>query len=119
MAMIGQSLLNVVLVLGLVTWVQYARVVRGVTLSVKEKEYVEGARASGAVTREPFVERLEQVTDEVFAIGFRQAPREQPEREAWWSRTHGNSRPGVRPRVMRRSACSDVASSRRPAASGR
>ena len=48
MAMIGQSLLNVVLVLGLVTWVQYARVVRGVTLSVKEKEYVEGARASGA-----------------------------------------------------------------------
>jgi peptide/nickel transport system permease protein len=48
MAMIGQSLLNVVLVLGLVTWVQYARVVRGVTLSVKEKEFVEGARACGA-----------------------------------------------------------------------
>ena len=48
MAVIGQSLLNVVVVLGLVTWVQYARVVRGVTLSVKEKDYVEGARASGA-----------------------------------------------------------------------
>src|SRR5215204_3111822 len=45
MAVIGQSLLNVVLVLGLVTWVQYARVVRGTTLSVKEKDYVEGARA--------------------------------------------------------------------------
>ncbi len=48
MAVIGQSLLNVVLVLGLVTWVQYARVVRGATLSVKEKDFVEGARAAGA-----------------------------------------------------------------------
>ncbi len=48
MAVIGQSLLNVVLVLGLVTWVQYARVVRGSTLSVKEQDYVEGARACGA-----------------------------------------------------------------------
>jgi peptide/nickel transport system permease protein len=48
MAVIGQSLLNVVLVLGLVTWVQYARVVRGATLSVKEKDFVEGARAMGA-----------------------------------------------------------------------
>jgi peptide/nickel transport system permease protein len=48
MAVIGQSLLNVVLVLGLVTWVQYARVVRGNTLSVKEQDYVQGARACGA-----------------------------------------------------------------------
>src|SRR6266446_3654344 len=48
MAVIGQSLLNVVVVLGLVTWVQFARVVRGATLSVKEKDFVEGARASGA-----------------------------------------------------------------------
>ncbi len=48
MAVIGQSLLNVVLVLGLVTWVQFARVVRGTTLSVKNKDFVEGARACGA-----------------------------------------------------------------------
>jgi peptide/nickel transport system permease protein len=48
MAVVGQSLLNVVVVLGLVTWVQYARVVRGSTLSLKEKEFVEGARALGA-----------------------------------------------------------------------
>jgi peptide/nickel transport system permease protein len=48
MAVTGQSLLNVVVVLGLVTWVQYARVVRGTTLSVKEKDYVESARAVGA-----------------------------------------------------------------------
>lgn len=48
MAVIGQSLLNVVVVLGLVTWVQYARVVRGSTLSVRKKEFIEGAHALGA-----------------------------------------------------------------------
>jgi peptide/nickel transport system permease protein len=48
MAVVGQSLLNLVLVLGLATWVQYARVVRGSTLSVRDKEFVEGARAAGA-----------------------------------------------------------------------
>lgn len=48
MAVIGQSLLNVVLVLGVVTWVQYARVVRASTLSVRQREFVEAARAVGA-----------------------------------------------------------------------
>lgn len=48
MAVVGQSLFNVVVVLGLVTWVQYARVVRGSTLSVRGKEFIEGARALGA-----------------------------------------------------------------------
>jgi len=48
MAVVGQSLFNLVVVLGLATWVQYARVVRGVTLSVTKKEYIEGARAAGA-----------------------------------------------------------------------
>jgi peptide/nickel transport system permease protein len=48
MAVIGQSLLNLVIVLGLATWVQYARVVRGSTLAVKTREFVEGARACGA-----------------------------------------------------------------------
>ena len=48
MAVVGQSLVNLVVVLGLATWVQYARVVRGSALAVREKEYVEGARACGA-----------------------------------------------------------------------
>jgi peptide/nickel transport system permease protein len=48
MAVIGQSLRNVVLVLGVVTWVQYARVVRASTLSVKQREFVEAARSLGA-----------------------------------------------------------------------
>jgi ABC-type dipeptide/oligopeptide/nickel transport system permease subunit len=47
-AVIGQSLQNVVFVLGGVTWVQYARVTRGVTLSIKGREFIEAARALGA-----------------------------------------------------------------------
>ena len=48
MAVIGQSLLNVVLVLGIVSWVQYQRVARANTLAVKHNAYVEAARALGA-----------------------------------------------------------------------
>jgi peptide/nickel transport system permease protein len=48
LAATGKGLLNVVLVLGFVSWVQYARIVRGSTLSVRSREYVEGARALGA-----------------------------------------------------------------------
>lgn len=48
LAAIGKGLLNVVLVLGFVSWVQYARIVRGSTLAVKSQEYVMGARAIGA-----------------------------------------------------------------------
>ena len=48
MAVIGQSLPNVILVLGVVSWVQFARVVRGSTLSLKEQEFVVAARALGA-----------------------------------------------------------------------
>ena len=48
LAAIGKGLLNVVLVLGFVSWVQYARIVRGSTLAVKSQEYVLGARAIGA-----------------------------------------------------------------------
>lgn len=50
MAVVGQTVTNMVLVLGFVTWVQYARVARGSTLSVKEKEYVEAANALGATS---------------------------------------------------------------------
>ena len=48
LAATGKGLLNVVLVLGFVSWVQYARIVRGSTLAVKGLEYVLGARALGA-----------------------------------------------------------------------
>jgi peptide/nickel transport system permease protein len=48
LAATGKGLLNVVLVLGFVSWVQYARIVRGSTLAVRAQEYVLGARALGA-----------------------------------------------------------------------
>ncbi len=47
MAFIPPSALSLVLVLGVVTWVQFGRVARGSTLSVKEKEFVEAARSLG------------------------------------------------------------------------
>jgi peptide/nickel transport system permease protein len=43
----GKGIFNLIMVLGIVSWVQYARVVRTVTLSLKEKEFVEAARAAG------------------------------------------------------------------------
>jgi peptide/nickel transport system permease protein len=48
MAAVGQTLVNVILVLGIVSWVQFARVVRGSTLAIKEREFVTSARALGA-----------------------------------------------------------------------
>ncbi len=46
--MLGPSLRNVILVLGLFGWVGFARMVRGETLSLREKEFVDAARAIGA-----------------------------------------------------------------------
>jgi peptide/nickel transport system permease protein len=48
MAAVGQNLVNLILVLGLVTWVQYARVSRGSTLSLRSREFVQAAQAVGA-----------------------------------------------------------------------
>jgi len=46
-AVLGQSLLNIVLVLAVTGWVSYARVVRGNVLSIKQMEYVDAARCLG------------------------------------------------------------------------
>jgi len=48
MAVIGPSLYNVFLALGLVGWTSLARVVRGQVFAIKAHEYVEAARALGA-----------------------------------------------------------------------
>jgi len=47
-AVLGRGLLNLITVLGFVTWVQYARVARGAALVVKEEEFVTAAHAIGA-----------------------------------------------------------------------
>jgi peptide/nickel transport system permease protein len=48
MAALGQSLPKLVIVLAFVTWVQYARIARANALSVREREFVQAARALGA-----------------------------------------------------------------------
>lgn len=47
-AALGTSLLNTVLILGLTSWVTYARIVRGEVLRVRELDYVQAAGALGA-----------------------------------------------------------------------
>ena len=47
-AVLGPGLRNVVIVLAITGWVLYARVVRGEVLSVRERDFVEAARALGA-----------------------------------------------------------------------
>ncbi|MFQ5692441.1 MAG: ABC transporter permease [Nitrospinota bacterium] len=44
---IGGSILNLILVLAITRWVDFARIIRGEVLSLKEREFVEGARALG------------------------------------------------------------------------
>lgn len=46
-AVLGPGVGNVILVAGLCFWVQYARMVRGEVLALREKEYVEAVRAIG------------------------------------------------------------------------
>ncbi len=46
-AVLGPSLLNVVIALTVLTWVPYARLVRGQVLSLKERNYILAARTSG------------------------------------------------------------------------
>jgi peptide/nickel transport system permease protein len=47
-AVLGPGLLNVALALIVVSWTEYARVVRATTLSLREQNYVQAARALGA-----------------------------------------------------------------------
>ena len=47
-AIIGPSLTLFIIVIGFFDWASVARIVRGQVLSIKEKEYIEAARALGA-----------------------------------------------------------------------
>ena len=48
LSLLGPGVLNITLVLGFAFGIQNSRIVRGVTLSIKEHTYVEGARAVGS-----------------------------------------------------------------------
>lgn len=47
-AALGPSLQNLIIVLALTTWTRYARIVRGQVLALREREFVQSARAIGA-----------------------------------------------------------------------
>ena len=47
-AILGASLLNVILVIGLLRWMTYARIVRGEVLQLMEMDYIRLARAAGS-----------------------------------------------------------------------
>jgi peptide/nickel transport system permease protein len=52
------SILNVFIALGIVGWIGHARIIRGQVMQLKEKEFVEAARASGASDRQIIFKHL-------------------------------------------------------------
>lgn len=57
-AFLGPGLLNLILALSIGGWVGYARLVRGQVLAIKEREFVEAARALGASDLRIFVHHI-------------------------------------------------------------
>ncbi|MBI3128187.1 MAG: ABC transporter permease [Candidatus Tectomicrobia bacterium] len=69
MAVVGPGLFNVITVLGISRWVAYGRVVRGQVLTVREKEFVEAARALGyPLHRVLFFQILPNITSPLIVI---------------------------------------------------
>jgi peptide/nickel transport system permease protein len=58
MAVLGTGLWNVILVLGISSWVGYARIVRGEVLSLREKPFIEAARSIGVSNRRLILHHL-------------------------------------------------------------
>jgi len=50
MAVLGASLFNLIILIGFLGWMGFARTVRSMVLSLKERPFVEAARAAGAST---------------------------------------------------------------------
>ena len=48
---LGPSLINVMIAVSIVWWASHARVIRGMVLAARQREYVEAARAIGASDR--------------------------------------------------------------------
>ncbi len=57
-ALLGPSVLNVILALALTRWVTFGRVARAATLSAKERDYVLAARAMGADNRRMLIHHI-------------------------------------------------------------
>jgi peptide/nickel transport system permease protein len=75
-AVVGPSLLNLIIVLGVTGWVQYARIVRAETLSVSSREYVEAARLLGGTPARIVVRHvLPNVMASIIVVGTLQISR--------------------------------------------
>ena len=69
-AALGPSIRNVVLVLALTSWIRYARIIRAQVLSLREREFVQSARAIGASTaRIMFLHILPNVLTPALVVG--------------------------------------------------
>ena len=70
MSLWGQGLLNIIIAISIVNWVFYARTARGSTLSEREKDYVDAARATGiSPAAVVFREILPNIVAPVIVIG--------------------------------------------------
>jgi peptide/nickel transport system permease protein len=58
MAILGTGLVNVIIVLGISSWVGYARIVRGSILSLRAQPFIEAARCTGMSDRRLVVNHL-------------------------------------------------------------
>ena len=62
-SVVGPSLTVIIVVIAFFSWAAVGRIVRGLAMSIKEKEYIEAARAGGAGNlRIMFVEVLPNLT---------------------------------------------------------
>ena len=57
-AVLGPSLRNVIIIVGVTFWASYARVIRAEVLSLRERDYVLAAQASGASDRRIIVQHI-------------------------------------------------------------
>ncbi|MDB5071118.1 MAG: peptide transporter permease [Candidatus Eremiobacteraeota bacterium] len=57
-AVVGPGLWTVIAAIGLTSWVQYVRVVRAETMSLREREFVAAAEAAGATSRRVIARHL-------------------------------------------------------------
>lgn len=58
MAILGTGLVNVIFVLGISSWVGYARIVRGSVLSLRSQPFIEAARCTGMTDRRLVISHL-------------------------------------------------------------
>jgi peptide/nickel transport system permease protein len=69
MSLLGPTVLNITLVLGIAAGIRDSRIVRGVALSIRENTYIEGARAMGSGhTRVTLVHILPNVLPTIIVV---------------------------------------------------